>query len=84
MTNMIVFHSGSPSWNTCRLAIGIANKMKEKLGNKIEVNIYKNDAEEAKAYNLLSSTNVFVNDELISREIFLDGKKMYDYLSKLM
>ncbi len=58
--------------------------MKEKLGNKIEVNIYKNDAEEAKAYNLLSSTNVFVNDELISREIFLDGKKMYDYLSKLM
>jgi len=66
------------------VAIGIANKMKEKLGDKIELNIYQNDSQEAKGYTLLSSTNVFVNDQLVSREIALDEKNMYDFLSEII
>ena len=84
MVKMIVFHSGNPSWQSCKLAIGVANKMKEKFGDKIELNIYTNDAEEAKPYNLMSSTNVFVNDELVSRETALDEKSMFNYLTEMI
>ena len=66
------------------MAIGIANKMKKKFDDKIELNIYQNDSEEAKAYTLLSSTNEFVNDQLLSREIALDEKRMYDYLNEII
>ncbi|AGL03475.1 hypothetical protein Desgi_4223 [Desulfoscipio gibsoniae DSM 7213] len=66
------------------MAIGIAKKMKEKFGDKIELNIYQNDSEEAKGYTLLSSTNVFVNDQLISREIALDKENMYDFLNNII
>lgn len=58
--------------------------MKEKFGDKIELNIYQNDSEEAKGYTLLSSTNVFVNDQLISREIALDKENMYDFLNNII
>ena len=84
MINTIVFHSGNPSWRSCRMAIGIANKMKEKFGDKIELNIYLNDDEEAKNYQLFSSTNVFVEDQLVSREIALDEKKMSEFLTEII
>ena len=64
------------------MAIGIANKMKEKFGDKLKLNIYLNDSEEAKAYTLLSSTNVFVNDQLVPREIALDEKAMSVFLDE--
>lgn len=66
------------------MAIGIANKMKEKFGDKIELNIYLNDDEEAKNYQLFSSTNVFVEDQLVSREIALDEKKMSEFLTEII
>lgn len=68
---------------SCQKAIGVAKKMKEKFGDKIELNIYLNDSEEAKGYTLLSSTNVFVNDQLVSREIALDKENMYDFLNEI-
>jgi len=64
------------------VAIGIAKKMKERFGDKIELNIYLNDSEEAKGYTLLSSTSVFVNDQLVPREIALDEENMYDFLNE--
>ena len=66
------------------MAIGIANKMKEKFGAKIKLNIYQNDAEEAKGYTLLSSTNMFINDQLVSRDIALDEENMLDFLNEVI
>jgi len=66
------------------VAIGIANKMKEKFGDKIELNIYQNDAEESKGYTLLSSTNVFINDQLVSRDIALNEGSMIDFLNEVI
>jgi hypothetical protein len=66
------------------VAIGIANAMKEKFGDKIELDIYKNDSEKAKAYTLLSSTSVFVNDQLVPREITLDKNGMNDFLTGII
>ncbi len=69
---------------SCQKAIGIAKTMQEKFGDKIELNIYTNDSDEAKAYTLLSSTNVFVNDQLVPRDIALDKKGMNDYLTQII
>jgi len=44
---------------TCRKAIGVADAMKKKFGEKIEVNIFTNDSEQAKAYKLKASNNSF-------------------------
>ncbi|WP_347489636.1 HSGNP motif-containing (seleno)protein [Desulfoscipio sp. XC116] len=66
------------------MAIVIAKKMKEKFGDKIELNIYLNDSVEAKGYTLLSSTNVFVNGQLVPRETALDKENMYDFLNEIL
>lgn len=69
---------------SCQRAIGVAKKIKEKFSDKIDLNIFLNDSEEAKEYTLLSSTNVFINNQLISRQIALDAKEMEKYLAKFL
>ena len=66
---------------SCQKAIGVAKAMKEKFDDRINLNIYTNDSEEAKGYTILSSTNVYVNDQLVSPEIALDKKRMLEYLA---
>lgn len=66
------------------MAIGIANKMKQKFGDQIDLNIFQNDSEEAKGYTLLSSTNVFVNDQLVPLDTALDQKKMTGFLNEIV
>ncbi len=68
---------------SCRKAIDIAKAMKEKFGDKIILSIFKNDSEEAKAYTLLSSTSVFVNNKFVPLNIALDKEAMSNYLAKI-
>lgn len=67
---------------TCKKAIGVAEEMKKKYGNKLEVKINTTDSAEAMLYNFKSSTNVIFQKELVPIEIATDSKKMEVFLSQ--
>jgi hypothetical protein len=67
---------------TCKKAIGIAEEMKKKYGNKLEVKINTTDSAEAMLYNFKSSTNVIFQKEFVPIEIATDSKKMEVFLSQ--
>ena len=56
--------------------------MKRKYGEKLELNIYTTDSEEAKKYQFKSSTNVIFENELVPIDIATDKDKMELFLSK--
>jgi hypothetical protein len=56
--------------------------MKEKYGDKLELQIYTTDSNEAEPYHFKSSTNVLLNQELIPLEVSTDRSKMKDFLLK--
>lgn len=68
---------------SCKKAIDIAEAMKEKFGAELELNILKNDSEEARDYTLLASTSVFVNDKFVPLSVALDKEAISNYLEKL-
>lgn len=84
MVEVIVFHSGNPAWNTCKTAIGVAKKMEEKFGDKVDVHIYTTDSEEAKPFNFRSATNVLVDKEIISIDVATNEKAMEEFLTAKM
>lgn len=55
--------------------------MKHLFGEKLRLNIYTTDSEEAGKYNFKSSTNVLFEGDLIPLETALDNEKMKDFLS---
>jgi hypothetical protein len=67
---------------TCKKAIGVAKAMKEKYGEKLELNIYTTDSEEAKKYSFKSSTNVIYENELVPIDIATDKDKMDNFLTQ--
>ncbi len=67
---------------SCKKAIVIAEKMKAKFGEKINLNVYTIDSEEAKNYEFRSSTNVLLDEELLLLDTVLDEKKMEALLSE--
>jgi len=66
---------------SCRKAIGVANEMKEKFGDILDVKIFRTDSEEAGPYNFMSSTNVLFEQELVPVDIATDQNKMDAFLS---
>jgi hypothetical protein len=66
---------------SCRKAIGVAEEMKAKYGDRIELKIYTTDSKEAMPYGFRSSTNVLFNNEHVPVDIATDRKKMEDFLS---
>ena len=66
---------------TCKLAIGVANEMKEKYGDRLELRIYTTDSIEAMPYKFRSATNVLFKKELVPLDIALDKNKMDVFLS---
>lgn len=66
---------------SCKKAIGVAEEMKNVFGEKLNLNIYRTDSEEARKYDFRSSTNVLVEGELIPLETALDKNRMKDFLS---
>ena len=62
--------------------MGVAEEMKKKYGDRLELKTYTTDSEEATPYNFKSSTNVFFQKELVPIEIAADSSKMDDFLSR--
>jgi len=66
---------------SCRKAIGVAEEMKRKYSERLELKIYTTDSKEAEPYNFRSSTNVLFEKELVSVDIATDRDKMDAFLS---
>ena len=81
MKELLVFHSGSPGWVSCKKAIGVAEEMKAKFRDKLDVKIYTTDSVEALPYNFRSSTNVLFEKKYVPVDIATDIHKMDDFLS---
>ena len=67
---------------SCKKAVGIAEDMKEKFGEKLNLSIYSTDSEQAKQYNFMSSTNVMLDQEFIPLDVSTDKGKMEAFLFK--
>ena len=66
---------------SCRKAIGVAEEMKRKYGERLELKIYTTDSKEAEPFYFRSSTNVLFEKELVSVDIATDRDKMDAFLS---
>jgi len=64
------------------MAIGVAKAIKSNFGEALDLQIYTNDSEEAKSYNIKSSTTVFVNEEWIPLDIATSREKLGEFLKK--
>jgi hypothetical protein len=62
----------------------VANKMKDIFKDKIELHIHRADSPEAIPYNLRSSTNVFINDELVPLDVATSEIEMEKYIASRM
>jgi hypothetical protein len=58
--------------------------MKEIFKDTLEMHIHRADSAEAMPYNLRSSTNVFINDELVPLEVVTSETAMEQYITALM
>ncbi len=56
--------------------------MKELFGDKLELNIYTTDSQEAQKYNFKSSTNVLLDQDIVPLDVSTDKSKMKDFLSE--
>ena len=66
---------------TCKRAIGVAEKMKEKYGDRLELKVYATDSREAKPDRFKSSTNVIFKEKMVPIDIATDVNKMDAFLS---
>jgi protein-disulfide isomerase len=58
--------------------------MKKNFEDSIDLDIYKNDSQEAKDFEIKSSTTVFVNGEGVPLDVALSNEKMNAYLKGRM
>jgi hypothetical protein len=66
---------------TCKKAIGVAEKMKEKYGGRLKLRIYTTDSKEAAPHHFKSSTNVLFKEKIVPIDIATDVNKMDAFLS---
>jgi protein-disulfide isomerase len=64
------------------MAIGVAKAIKSNFGEALDLQIYTNDSEEAKRYNIKASTTVFINEELVPLDIAISKKHLEEFLKK--
>lgn len=62
----------------------MANKMKDIFKDKLELHIHRADSPEAIPFNLRSSTNVFINDELVPLDVATSEIEMEKYIISRM
>jgi len=67
---------------TCQKAIGVAEAMKKKFGEDLDLNIYTNDSKEAGSYDLKASTTVFVDKEWIPLDVVTSNERTEEFLNK--
>lgn len=58
--------------------------MRDIFKDKLELQVHRTDSPEALPYNLRSSTNVFINDELVPLDVALDATAMEKYIAALL
>ena len=58
--------------------------MQEIFKDRLELQIHHADSPEALPYNLRSSTNVFVNDELVPLDVATSDMAMENYLNAII
>ena len=58
--------------------------MQEIFKEALELQIHRTDSPKALPYNLRSSTNVFVNDELVPLDVATSDTAMENYLNAIM
>ena len=69
---------------SCTKTIGVANEMKAKYADRLDLRIYTIDSKEAEPYHFRSSTNVIFEKEYVPVDIATDRSKMDAFLlSKL-
>jgi len=61
----------------------VAEKIKEKMGDAINLGVFANGSMEAMKYKIKSATTVFVNGEQLSLETALSAEKLEEYLTGL-
>jgi len=59
----------------------VAQEMREKYAERLELKIYTTDSKEAEGYNFRSSTNILFEKELVPLDIATDRDKMDFFLS---
>jgi len=64
------------------MAIGVAKKMKDQFGDRIDLQVHLTDSEEAKRYPLKGATSVLVNDEWVPLDIALSEERMSAFLEE--
>ncbi|MEM5786198.1 MAG: HSGNP motif-containing (seleno)protein [Syntrophobacteraceae bacterium] len=66
---------------SCKKAIGVAEEMKEKYGDSLQLKVYTTDSKEAEPYRFKSSTNVVFESELVPLEIAINRDRMDAFVS---
>jgi len=61
----------------------VAEQIKEKMGNAIDLKIFTNDSMEAMNYKIRSATSVYVNGDQLPLETALSAEKLEEYLNGL-
>ncbi|MCF8129352.1 MAG: hypothetical protein K9N10_12615 [Deltaproteobacteria bacterium] len=61
----------------------MAEQIKEKMGNAIDLKIFTNDSMEAMNYKIRSATSVYVNGDQLPLETALSAEKLEEYLNGL-
>ena len=61
----------------------MAEKIKERMVDAINLNIFTNDSMEAMKYKIRGSTSVYVNGEQLPLETALSAEKLEEYLKGL-
>jgi hypothetical protein len=68
---------------SCKKATDVAKKMPEIFKDKLVLYVHRTDSQEALPYNLRSSINVFINEELVPLDVALDVTSMEKYIAAL-
>jgi hypothetical protein len=58
--------------------------MKEIFQERLDLRVHRTDSPEALRYNLRSSTNVFINDEMVPLDVALDAIALEKYIAALL
>lgn len=66
---------------SCKKAIGVAEEMKEKYGDSLQLKVYTTDSKEAEPYRFKSSTNVVFESEFVPLEIAISRDRMDAFIS---
>ena len=66
------------------MALDASKKIKNKFGETIKFEEFTLDSEQGKAFNVKTSSNVFVNGKLLHLKVWTDQNSFEDYVQKII